>query len=161
MDTPGGLDGNGKKRYESVTSVKGYLVDTTGRILFYVPAIGVWEKLVAGMENEEVLKSRTGAVVINFFFGRFHGKVREWLSHLTRTGEDSSRLRKLAVDTASSTLVGLTSYSTVLYFSGASLDEAIVALPFGLLFTSSTGRPFGRFLDWYRRAWGATPVLDS
>ena len=160
MDAAGGLDGNGKKSYESVTSVRGYLVDTSGRILFYVPAIGVWEKFVAGMENEEVLKSRAGAVLLNFFFGRLHGKIREWLGCLTRTGEDSSRLRKLVVDTASSTLVGLTSYSTVLYFSGASVDEAIVALPFGLLFTSSTGRPFGRFLDWYRGLCGTTPVLD-
>ena len=47
-----------KRAYESVVSVKGYLVDTSARILFYVPAIGVWEKFVAGMENDEVLKSR-------------------------------------------------------------------------------------------------------
>lgn len=149
-----------QKPYESMTSAKGYLVDTSARILFYVPAIGLWEKFVAGMENEEVLISRTGAVVMNFFVGRLHGKAREWVSALTRTDEASSRLRKLVVDTATATFVGATSYSTVLYLSGASFDEAVVALPFGLLFTGCSGRPYGRFLDWYRKRWGTTPVLN-
>ena len=149
------------KQFEPATSVRGYLVDTSARILFYVPAIGLWEKLVAGMENEEVLISRTGAVAINFFVGRLHGKAREWVARATHTNRDSSRTRKLVVDTTTATLVGLVSYSTVLHLSGASFEEAVVALPFGLLFTGLTGRPYDRFLDWYRKRWRTTPVLNK
>jgi hypothetical protein len=160
VQNAGPPDPSSPKSYESVASLKAYLVDTSARILLYVPAIGVWEKLVAGMENAEVLKSRIGAVAANFIAGRAHGVIRELLSRLTRTHEASSPARKLALDTAAATVVGVTSYSTVLACSGVSLDEALIALPFGLLFTSCTGRPYGRFLDWYRRVWGTTPVLD-
>ncbi len=160
MPSDGQPDPSEGKAYESVASLRGYLVDTSARILFYVPAIGVWEKLVAEMENGEVLKSRAGAVVANFIAGRAHGVAREWLSRMTRTHEGSSGGRKLVIDTAAATVVGVTSYSTVLALSGVSLDEALIALPFGLLFTSCTGRPYGRFLDWYRRVCGTTPVLD-
>ena len=156
-DLPGS---NSSSRFEPVTSLKAYLVDTSARIIFYVPVIGVWEKWVAEMEIVEVLKSRAGAVLINLVAGRIHGKVREWLCLLTRIDGSSSRTRKLVLDTLSGTVVGLITYSTVLYFSGASFDEAAVALPFGLLFTGSTGRPFGRFLDLYRKVWGTAPVLD-
>jgi len=76
------------KKYESLSSVKAYLVDTSARILFYVPIVGVWEKFAAGMDNEEVLKSRSGAVLVNLFVGRLHGKVREAISYLTRTKLD-------------------------------------------------------------------------
>ena len=160
MQSSGQPDPSDGKAYESLASLKGYLVDTSARILFYVPAIGVWEKLAAGMENTEVLKSRAGAVLMNLVAGRAHGIIREWLGRMTRTREDSSPARKLVLDTAAATVVGVTSYSTVLACAGVSLDEAMIALPFGLLFTSCTGRPYGRFLDWYRRAWGTTPVLD-
>jgi len=146
--------------YEPIASLRAYLVDTSARILFFVPIIGMWEKLVAGMETEEVLISRTGAVGMNFIVGRLHGKAREWVAVITRTTENSGRTRKMAVDTATATLVGLTSYSAVLYLSGASFDEAVIALPFGLLFTGASGRVYGRFLDWYRAKWGTTPVLD-
>ena len=160
MQSAGQPDPSDGKAYESVASLRGYLVDTSARILFYVPAIGVWEKLVAGMEDTEVLKSRAGAVAMNFVAGRAHGVIREWFSRITRTHEGSSAVRKLALDTAAATIVGVTSYSTVLACAGVSLEEALIALPFGLLFTSCTGRPYGRFLDWYRRVWGTTPVLD-
>jgi hypothetical protein len=146
--------------FEPATSVRAYLVDTAARIVFYVPAIGVWEKWVAGMENGEVLRSRTGAVLVNLVAGRLHGKVREWLSGITGVGPHSPPSRKLLLDTLSGSLVGLVTYGSVLYLSGASLDEAAIALPFGLLFTSSTGRPFGRFLDLCRRLSGTTPVLN-
>ncbi len=146
--------------YEPVTSIRAYLIDTGARILFYVPAIGVWEKWMAGMDNGEVLRSRVGAVLVNLIAGRLHGMVREWLARVAVAGWEDSARRKLALDTLSGALVGLVTYSSVLFLSGASLHEATIALPFGLLFTGTTGRPFGRFLDLCRRLVGTTPVLD-
>ena len=149
------------KKYEPIGSTKAFLIDTSARILFYVPVIGVWEKYVAGMENEEVLKSRLSAVALNFVIGRVHGKIREFFSYITKTDENSSKLRKVVVDTAAGFIVGVSSYAAVLYASGASLDEALVAIPFAVGLTTVTGRPFGKFLDVYRKFWGTTPVYEK
>ena len=149
------------KQYEPITSKKAWLVDTSSRILFYVPIIGVWEKFVADMENEEVLKSRLLATGLNFVIGRYHGKVREGLGYLTKTDENSSKKRKIAVDTLAGLAVGATTYPLVLGAAGVSLEEGLVALPFVLIYTTTTGRPFGKFQDFWRKLFGTTPIYDK
>lgn len=57
--------------------------------------------------------------------------------------------------------VGGTSYTAMLYIAGASLDEALIAMPFVLGLSTTTGRPFGKFLDWYRKKIGTTPVYEK
>ncbi len=135
------------KKYESLASAKAYLVDTSARILFYVPPIALYEKYVAGLDNEQVLKSRVSAVAINLIFGRLHGKVREYIGHVTHTDENSSKAKKLMADTLSGFIIGGTSYAAVLGIAGATLEQALVAMPFAVGFTTFTGRPFGKFLD--------------
>lgn len=154
-------DPDSGRRYESFGSLKAYLVDTSARILFFVPAIGVWEKLAAQMENEEVLRSRAGAVLINLIAGRLHGKIREIVGFVSRTSNGSSAFRIGFADTISGLIVGVITYTPILYLSGASLGESVVALPFGLLFTAFGGWPYGKFLDWHRARWGTTPVFRS
>ena len=45
------------KKYESLHSVKAYCVDTSARILFYVPLLGLYEKYMADFDNEQLIKS--------------------------------------------------------------------------------------------------------
>ena len=149
-----------KVAFESVGSWRAYWVDTTARILWYVPILGCWEVFAVQLDTAEVLTSRSVAVLWNLFLGRFHGKVREWLSALTGITTDSSGGRKLALDTLTGMVVTFISYASSLFIAGASLEEAAVALPFALVFGIVTGRPYGRFLDWYRKRWGTQPVLD-
>ena len=139
-----------------------YLVDTSSRILFYVPAIGVWEKFVAGMENEEVLKSRGMAILINAVgVGKLHTLCRKYLAKLTKTDENSTTRRKQAVDFASGLIVGLSSYSAVLYLADVSLQEGLTATPFAMAFTCLSGNIYGKFNDWYRQKCNYPPILNK
>lgn len=147
--------------YEPVSSLKAYWVDTTARIFWYVPILGFWEKFVVGMDNSEIFISRTAAIFWNFGIGRLHGKTREWLSTLTSITSQSPAYQKFLLDTLTGLVVTFTSYAASLAISGASIEEAKVALPFALIFGLSTGRPYGRFLDWYRKKWRTTPVLNT
>jgi len=139
-------------------SWKEYFADTSARILFYVPAIGVWEKFVVDMENKEVLKSRLGAVIVNLAAGYLHRRAREVVAAISHTSSSSPKLRQGVADTAAGFIVGLSTYAVVLYIAGASLQESLMATPFALLFTTCTGHPYGRFLDWYRRKWRTKPL---
>lgn len=147
--------------YESVSSLKAYWVDTSARILWYVPILGLWEKFVVGMDNSEIFISRTAALLWNLGIGRLHGKTREWLSTLTGITSQSPTYQKFILDTLTGLVVTFTSYAASLAASGASLEEAKIALPFALIFGLATGRPYGRFLDWYRKKWRTTPVLNN
>jgi len=149
------------KEYEKAVNVKAWLVDTSARILFYVPIMGVWEKYVAGLENPELLKSRASAVAINLIFGRMHGKVREYVSKVTRTDETSSKKRKFLADSLSGFIIGITSYAPVLLVANVSLEEAVVAMPFAIALGAFSGRPYGAYHDWYRHLWKMTPVYKS
>lgn len=149
------------KSYESLASVKAYLVDTSARILFYVPPLALYEKYVAGLDDEQVLTSRVSAVALNLVFGRLHGKVREYVSLVTHTNEESSKSKKFMADTLSGFIIGGTSYVAVLGIAGPTLEQALIAMPFAVGLTTFTGRPFGKFLDWYRNKWGITPVYEK
>jgi len=149
------------KKYEPITSFKGYMVDTSARILFYVPLIGLWEKFVADFDNMEVLKSRSYAVAVNLVFGRAHGKVRELVSYITKTNDDSSKKIKFWADTLSGFIIGGTSYALVLYLVDVSWKEALVASPFALTYTTFGGWPFGKFNDWYRQKFGMKSVYNK
>ncbi len=142
--------------------IKEYLVDTSSRIIFYVPVIGVWEKFVAGMENEEVLKSRSMAILINAVgVGKLHTLCRKYLAKLTKTDENSSPRRKQVVDFTSGFIVGISSYSAVLYLAGTSLQEGITATPFAVAFTCLSGNVYGKFNDWYRQKFNYPPILNK
>jgi hypothetical protein len=157
------LENKIKDIYESSKTKLGeYLVDTSSRILFYVPTIGVWEKFVAGMENEEVLKSRGMAVLVNAVgVGKLHTLCRKYLAKLTKTDENSSPRRKSVVDFASGLIVGLSSYSAVLYLADVSLQEGLTAMPFAMAFTCLSGNIYGRFNDWYRQKFNFPPILNK
>ncbi len=151
-----------EKFYNIKNKAEEYLVDTSSRILFYVPAIGIWEKFVAGMENPEVLKSRGMAFLINSIgVGKLHTVCRKYLAKITKTDENSSKKRKRLVDFASGFIVGLSSYGVVLHFAGVSLKEAIVAAPFAIGFTCLSGNSYGKFNDWYRQKFNYPPILNK
>ncbi len=149
------------KEYESLASAKAYLVDTSARILFYMPPIALYEKYVAGLDDEQVLKTRASAVAINLIFGRLHGKVREYVGRIIHTDENSSKTRKFMADTLSGFIIGGTISSAVLYIADVTLEQGLVVTPFAVGYTTFTGRPFGKFLDWYRNKWGITPVYEK
>lgn len=157
-----GLENLVIEKYKDINyGLKGYLVDTSSRILFYVPAIGLWEKFVAGMDDNEVLKSRCLAFLTNSIgVGKLHTLCRQYLAKLTHTDENSSKLRKQLIDFSAGFVIGIP-YSASLYLIEASFSEGIKAAPFVVGFVCLTGNFYGKFNDWYRQKFNIPPILNK
>lgn len=140
--------------------LKDYLVDTSASLMFYTPLMASAE-VIAGMDSKEVIASRLSAIGVHALVMRPYGKFRKkWANYFNADG-DSSRLKKFAVDASSLFLYQIPVYSTILYSSGASLEEASVALPIGLGIGLATGRPYGYFLDKWRKTYGRETTLEK
>ncbi|MFH1317015.1 MAG: L-alanine exporter AlaE [Candidatus Woesearchaeota archaeon] len=141
--------------------VKEYLVDCTATSLFYNTLFLANETLIAGMEWDEIGKSRALGTLIHYTLGRVQGKARDYMARLTHTNEDSSAFRKFASDTLASLMVQVPCYTTVVYLSGADAKEMATAVGVGALIGMSTGRPFGYFQDKFRSLCGSKPAIES
>lgn len=139
---------------------KNYLVDTSCSLMFYTPLLGSMEYFWAGMEPEEVLKSRVGSVLFHLTVARLYGVYRHWYAGLWKADMDSSRAKKRFVDTSAMLSFQIPTYSAILYYSGASWKEMAVALPTGLLLGGGTARLYGYLLDKWRKYWGTRRTLD-
>ncbi|MBI4738050.1 L-alanine exporter AlaE [Candidatus Woesearchaeota archaeon] len=143
------------------SAMKDYLVDTSSSLIFYAPVFTFVEYVIAGMESNEVLKSRTIGTIVGIVTARPYGKFREWWSHARRTDSGSSQLKKLLTETSGLTLFTLPCYVATLTIAGASFDETVVALPSGLALSALSSRPYGYFLDRWRKLWGGKPTLSQ
>lgn len=139
--------------------IKNYFIDITASITFYTPIMAPMEYFIADMSGEEVLKSRSSAIGIAFLAARPNGIFREWWARKWNATPESSRIKKILVDTSSLMVFQIPTYITILTISGASLSEIVVALPTGLAIGVTAGRPYGYFLDKWRKLWGGKPTL--
>jgi hypothetical protein len=130
--------------------MKKYLVDGVSKVLFYVPPTALWEFYVANMEIEEVAISRSVATGINLIVGGFQGKIRDYAAKKLNLTKASSEWKKTTLDTCINALIGSGTYASALTASGASLEESLYALPFGVIIATTTGRPYGWFQDKFR-----------
>ena len=119
------------------------------------------EYFVGGMSPEEVVKSRLLAAAYHSVMMRPFGKFRQWYADKWEADAKSSAMKKLLVDTSATVIIQIPVYSAILYSAGASLDETAKALPAGIAIGALTGRPFGYFLDKWRKLWGTKPTLDE
>ncbi len=143
-----------------VSPFANYLVDTTAAWLYWTPVMTLTETL-SGMESKEILKSRLMSIALHTFVGRPYGLFRQYWANLWNADASSSRLKKIMVDTSAQICFQVPTYSTILYFSGASLKEGVAALVTGLTVGTLSGRPFGYVQDKWRKLWGARPTLDE
>ena len=112
------------------------------------------------MESEEVLKSRLYSLGVQALVMRPYAKYREWWAQYWDVDKESSKLKKWGVDTSATVLYQIPVYAAILYGSGASMDEAAVALPCGVAIGASLGRVYGTWLDTWRKVWGRESTLD-
>ena len=140
---------------------RGYAVDTSAGLIFYNPLQAANEYFIAGLEPKEVLSTRLGMSVVGLFASRPYGKFREYWAKRCKTNPDSSRLRKFITDASGSLIFYAPIYSAILGISGASSEEIALALPVGMTTAIITGRPYGWFLDKWRKTFRVKPVLDT
>ena len=149
-------------RFKNIkNSITNYIVDTTAAWTFYTPTFATMEYLIAGMESEEILKSRLMAAGVQALVMRPYGKFREYWAKKWNANAESSRLKKFLVDTSALSIFQAPLYSAILYFSDVSLEEGLRALPVGILIGAASGRPYGYWLDKWRKIWGKKPTLSK
>lgn len=136
-----------------------YVIDTTSSIVFFTPIMALMEYFIAGMTGSAVLTSRIIAIVIGVLLARVYGIFREWWAAYTKTNRESSKERKFIVDTSARVLFQLPTYPVFLFIAGASVHQVLIALPTGIAIGIASGRPYGYFLDVWRKLWGGKPTL--
>ena len=141
--------------------IKNYFIDITASITFYTPIMAPMEYFIADMSGEEVLKSRSSAIGIAFLAARPNGIFRDWWARKLNATPESSRIKKILVDASALVVFQIPTYTTILTLSGASLSEIIVALPMGIAIGATFGRPYGYYLDKWRKLWGGKPTLEK
>lgn len=142
-------------------AVKNYLIDTSASLLFYTPAFAFVEYFIAGMNEKEVFQSRTIGTFVGIATARLYGKFREWWSCALHMDPGSSQLKKILTEASGLTIFTLPCYIATLTIAGASFDETVIALPSGLALSVLSSRPYGYFLDQWRKLFGEKPTLDA
>ncbi len=145
---------------KSSSNFKKYAVDTTSSWLYWTPIMSVTEHF-SGMEAKEILTSRLLGIGLGLFVARPYGRFREYWADQWDADATSSQRKKLLVDTSAHLCFQIPCYSTMLYFSGASLEEGLTALATGVAVGTVLGRPFGYVQDKWRGLWGTRPTLDT
>lgn len=149
-------------RYQAAKdAVSNYLVDFSAGTMFYTPLMASGEYFIAGMEPEEVLKSRIAAMGIHAICFRPIGKLRNAAANYFNLDENSTSYKKWASDVGSTLAIQLPTYSLALMTSGASLKEGLVALGVGATVTAVSGRAFGKWMDTWRGIWGKERALKK
>ncbi len=142
------------------SALRGYLIDTSASWLYWTPVMAAVE-FGTGLSSKQVFYSRAIGLLTSVVLARPLGKFREYWSEQCKTDSDSSWIRKYVTDTAGWCLQ-VPLYSLQLYISGVtSLENVIKSLAGGLGTTAVLGRPYGYFLDFWRKKFGAKPVLSK
>ncbi|MBI2498684.1 L-alanine exporter AlaE [Candidatus Woesearchaeota archaeon] len=142
--------------------IKSWLVDSVAINLFYTPTLAFNELVIAGMGSYETLKARSISIPLGFLLGRPFGRFREFYAkHIFKADENSSKTRKFLVDTTASLVFNAPVYASILTVSGASLREIAIGLPSYAILNTVLARPYGWFLDQFRKPFGIKPTLDK
>ena|SRR3989344_9284720 len=142
--------------------IKNWLVDSTAINVFYTPTLAFNELVIAGMGSYETLKARLISIPLGFLLGRPFGWCRQiYAKHIFKADENSSKTRKFLVDTTASLVFNAPVYASILTVSGASLNEIAIGLPSYAILNTVLARPYGWFLDQFRKPFGIKPTLDK
>ena len=142
-------------------SVQNYMIDVSAGWVFYTPLMAV-EEHFSGMSASEIFSSRAISATQGIFTTKPYTSFREFWAKYWQVDKKSSFLKKFAIDTSATLLFQIPLYSSILFFSGASIEEAEKAMPLGLCIGLGTGRMYGSFLDhWRKRMGGKKPLFEE
>jgi len=131
--------------------VKAFLVDTIATICFFTFIVAVVELLVIGLEPKQVLIARLFMAPVMAVTGRPYGLWRDWAFARLRP---SRRVSKAFVDIGAFVSFQLPVYVVSLAVVGATAAEMLIAAGIATLGMSILSRPFGLFLEFFRKKAG-------
>ncbi|MEK6935102.1 MAG: L-alanine exporter AlaE [Nanoarchaeota archaeon] len=142
--------------------IKNWFVDSIAINVFYTPTLAFNELVIAGIGPYETLKARLISIPLGFILGRPFGKWRQFYAdQIYKADESSSKTRKFLVDTSASLIFNGIVYTGILQSSGVSWKETGVALASYAVLNTALARPYGYFLDKFRKPFGVKPTLDK
>ena len=139
-------------RQVSMLLIRAANAQDTGRyiatIAFFTTVAALTELFVAGMEPDEVIKTRLTMIPLMIFTGRPYGLWRDWFFQTTKPTVAWS---KTLIDGSAFLTFQLPVYALVLLIVGADMEEIILLLASTALLMFIVSRPFGLFLEFTRR----------
>ena len=130
-----------------------FIADTTALILFFTTTGIVNERWIAGMTWDQVLHARLIGAVLMVPVARPYGLWRDWV--MQRAG--SSHVSKLMWDSVALVSFQVPVYAAIIAFSGASGSGLVYGTLGAALMMLLLGRPYGAFLNLFRRLFGLPP----
>ena len=145
----------GKEGRTNLTNNRAYkfCVDAIAMNVFSL-SYALNEKFVAGMDWEEVGKTRLAAAVGNTITGRLYGIFRDWMIKKFNVRKDSHWIKKYGVDVLTFAAGQNPLYMLYMAASGADLKEIGTAAAFLTLVAPLAGRPQGVTYDFTRKQFG-------
>ncbi len=153
----------GKERLDKIKDnpVYDYAVDTAAMVAFSTPIAMSNEVFVAGMTPLQSLQARGIATVVNAFTARPYGKYRDYLYKKMGINESTGFTKKAVTDTLTFATFQAPLYGAILAASGADLDQVIAGTATITAISSFLGRPYGAFLDVFRKFFGKKAAYET
>ncbi|MCH7568858.1 MAG: L-alanine exporter AlaE [Nanoarchaeota archaeon] len=152
----------GKERREKLVKNRAYTwVSDIAAINLFSLSFALNEAFIAGMDLEEVVKTRLAAVVGNTIVGRPYGIYRDWVMKKLDVTENSSRLKKYITDIGTFATGATPFYLVFLAVAGAEPDEMVKAATFLTLAAPLVGRPQGWVYDKMRGQFGLETAYEK
>ena len=137
--------------------MKRFLVDTSAMVIFSTLLGAFVEMVVAGLEPTQSISIRLAAIPVMLVAGRPYGlyrdKLFEWFG-----GKHATQVRLVLIDTVANMTFQLPLYLGLLAWGGASPRQMLVAASSILVLAGISGRPYGVFLNYWRRLFGLSSL---
>jgi hypothetical protein len=133
--------------------ISAFIMDTGALVSFYAPLMFGYEVAI-GLSVPQALASRGLGILANTVIGRPYGIFRDWAWRKTGTTAKSHWTKKAALDVTTAAAMHGPAYAIMLAIVGASIPQILAGIPFVILVSATTGRPYGAYLDWARRVFG-------
>lgn len=115
---------------------------------------GASELLIARMSPGQTLISRAMAVPVMLATGRPYGMWRDFVFSRTMP---RGRITRTATDMGAFVTFQVPVYAAILWLAGAGGAQMATALGSATVLMVVLSRPYGLWLDWMRRVFGAAP----
>ncbi len=136
-----------------------YLVDVSSGWIFFTPLYAAMEYFAFDGDFEKIKRSRGAALVAHAIAMRPTGKLRNYFAKKWNVNKKSPFKKRLAVNVTAGTPIQALLYTGALLYSGASINEFLVALPTGLAIGAPLFEPFGLWMDKWRKIWGKEQAI--
>jgi hypothetical protein len=137
-------------------TARAFIADTTALLLFFTTTGVINERLIAGMNWEQVLQARLLGAVLMVPVGRPYGVWRDFLMRRARP----SRMSQLLWDSFALVSFQVPIYAGIIAVSGASGWRLVHGVVGATIMMLALGRLYGAFLNWVRSLFGLEPGGD-